>query len=71
MPPKYVYVRRNPIHPYTYNNPDDLPYIQWKRVKISTAYTMYTSKQKGWERAKTTDYINWQKQMVAAGHKIL
>ena len=25
MAPTHVYVKRNPIHPYTYNNPDDLP----------------------------------------------
>ena len=59
MAPKYVYVKRNPIHPYTYNNPDDLPYIQWKYVKISTAYSMYTSKQIGWERAKRSEYEDW------------
>ena len=52
--PKYVYVKRNPIHPYSYNIPEDLPFIQWKYVKISTAYNMYTSKQVGWERAKKT-----------------
>ena len=28
-------------------------HTQWKYVKISTAYNMYTSKQSGWERAKT------------------
>ena len=49
MAPTHVYVKRNPIHPYTYNNPDDLPYIQWKYVRISIAYSMYTSKQIGWE----------------------
>ena len=58
-PPKYVYVKRNPVHPYTYNNPDDLPFIQWKLVKISTAYSMYTSKQIGWERAKRSEYDEW------------
>tara|TARA_R100000234_G_scaffold29463_1_gene17057 strand:+ start:318 stop:533 length:216 start_codon:yes stop_codon:yes gene_type:complete len=58
-PPKYVYVKRNPVHPYTYNNPDDLPFIQWKLVKISTAYSMYTSKQIGWERAKRSEYEDW------------
>ncbi len=59
MPPTHVYVKRNPIHPYTYNDPADLPYIQWKFVKLSTAYSMYTSKQIGWERAKRTEYENW------------
>jgi len=59
MPPTHVYVKRNPIHPYTYNNPADLPYIQWKFVKLSTAYSMYTSKQIGWERAKRSEYDNW------------
>tara|TARA_A100001388_G_C28412314_1_gene331136 strand:+ start:345 stop:557 length:213 start_codon:yes stop_codon:yes gene_type:complete len=59
MPPKHVWVKRNPIHPYTYNNPDDLPYIQWKYVKLSVAYNMYTSKQIGWERAKKHEYKNW------------
>ena len=58
-PPKYVYVKRNPVHPYTYNNPKDLPYIQWKYVKISTAYSMYTSKQIGWEHAKRSEYEEW------------
>ena len=58
-PPKYVYVKRNPVHPYTYNNPTDLPYIQWKYVRISVAYTMYTSKQIGWERAKRSEYEDW------------
>lgn len=59
MPPSHVYVKRNPIHPYTYNNPDDLPYIQWKYVRISIAYSMYTSKQIGWERAKRSEYEEW------------
>ena len=59
MPPKHVWVKRNPIHPYTYNNSEDLPFIQWKLVKISTAYTMYTSKQIGWERAKRSEYEEW------------
>ncbi|QDP46123.1 MAG: hypothetical protein Tp172DCM1112201_54 [Prokaryotic dsDNA virus sp.] len=63
MPPSHVYVKRNPIHPYTYNNPDDLPYIQWKFVRISVAYGMYTSKQIGWERAKREEYEQWCKQM--------
>ena len=39
--------------------PEDLPYIQWKYVKISTAYSMYTSKQIGWERAKRSEYEEW------------
>ena len=59
MPPTHVYVKRNPIHPYTYNDPADLPYIQWKFVKLSTAYSMYTSKQIGWERAKRSEYDDW------------
>ncbi len=59
MPPTHVYVKRNPIHPYTYNDPADLPYIQWKYVKISIAYSMYTSKQIGWERAKRNEYDDW------------
>ena len=40
MPPTHVYLKRNPIHPYTYNDPDDLPYIQWKYVKLSVAYNL-------------------------------
>ena len=59
MPPTHVYVKRNPIHPYTYNNPADLLYIQWKYVKLSVAYSMYTSKQIGWERAKRSEYDDW------------
>ncbi len=59
MPPSHVYVKRNPIHPYTYNDPADLPFIQWKFVKISVAYNMYTSKQIGWERAKRSEYEEW------------
>ena len=59
MPPTHVYVKRNPIHPYTYNNPADLPYIQWKYVRLSVAYSMYTSKQIGWERAKRSEYDDW------------
>jgi len=59
MPPTHVYVKRNPIHPYTYNDPADLPYIQWKYVKLSVAYSMYTSKQIGWERAKRSEYDDW------------
>ena len=39
--------------------PKDLPFIQWKYVKISTAYNMYTSKQVGWERAKKGEYQDW------------
>ena len=59
MPPSHVYVKRNPVHPYTYNNPDDLPYIQWKYVKLSVAYNMYTSKQIVWEREKRSEYEEW------------
>ena len=59
MPPTHVYVKRNPIHPYTYNDPNDLPYIQWKYVKLSVAYNMYTSKQIGWEREKKHEYEDW------------
>ena len=59
MPPTHVYVKRNPIHPYTYNDPADLPYIQWKYVRLSVAYNMYTSKQIGWERAKRSEYEDW------------
>jgi hypothetical protein len=59
MPPSHVYVKRNPIHPYTYNDPADLPFIQLKFVKISVAYNMYTSKQIGWERAKRSEYEEW------------
>ena len=59
MPPTHVYVKRNPIHPYTYNDPADLPFIQWKYVKLSVAYNMYTSKQIGWERAKRSEYEDW------------
>lgn len=59
MPPSHVYVKRNPIHPYTYNDPNDLPHIQWKYVKLSVAYNMYTSKQIGWERAKRSEYEQW------------
>jgi len=59
MPPSHVYVKRNPIHPYTYNDPADLPFIQWKFVKISVAYNMYTSKQIGWEHAKRSEYEEW------------
>jgi len=36
-----------------------LPYIQWKYVKLSVAYSMYTSKQIGWERAKRSEYDDW------------
>jgi hypothetical protein len=71
VPPSYVYVKRNPIHPYIYTIPEDLPYIQWKRVRVSIAYNMCTSKQKGWERAKTSEYVDWCKQMEAGGHKIV
>ena len=63
MPPTHVYVKRNPIHPYTYNNPADLPFIQWKYVKLSVAYNMYTSKQIGWERAKRDEYEDWCKKI--------
>ena len=63
MPPTHVYVKRNPIHPYTYNDPADLPFIQWKYVKISVAYNMYTSKQIGWDRAKRDEYEDWCKKI--------
>ena len=60
---KYVYVKRNPIHPYRYCDPNDLTYIQWKRVSLATAYNMYTSKQIGWERAKIKEYLDWSEKM--------
>ena len=70
MPPTHVYVKRNPIHPYTYNNPKDLPYIQWKYVKLSVAYNMYTSKQIGWERAKKHEYEDWCNKMKKFNEKL-
>lgn len=66
-----VLVKRNPIHPYTYKNPDDLPRIQWKLVSKGVAYNMVHSKQIGWERAKKGEYEAWQQQMKQRGFKIL
>jgi len=66
-----IYVKRNPRHHYRrYNHPDDLPYIQWKRVTRSTAYNMVVSKQKGWEQSSTKQYNQWVADMLAGGHKI-
>jgi len=66
-----IYVKRNPRHPYRrYNHPDDLPYIQWKRVSRSIAYNMVVSKQKGWEQASLKQYLNWKQNMLNAGHNI-
>ena len=66
-----IYVKRNPRHPYRrYHHPDDLPFIQWKRVSRSTAYNMVVSKQKGWEQASTKQYQQWLADMKEAGHKI-
>ena len=57
---KYVYVKRNNLHPYTY--PDvDAPHIEFKYVPMSTAFNMVHSKRIGWERAKKGDYENWCK----------
>tara|TARA_R100000541_G_scaffold142_3_gene519 strand:- start:12575 stop:12781 length:207 start_codon:yes stop_codon:yes gene_type:complete len=67
-----IYVKRNPIHHYRrYNDPKDLPFIQWKRVSRSTAYNMTVSKQQGWEQASTKQYKQWLAAMKEAGHKIL
>jgi hypothetical protein len=71
MPPKYVYIKRNPMSLYTYTNPEHLPYIQWKRVSLSIAYNMCTSKQIGWERAKKEEYFQWCTDMKAAGYKVI
>jgi hypothetical protein len=71
QPPKYVYVKRNPINPYTYTDPKDLPYLQWKRVRVSVAYNMCVSKKVGWERAKEQEYQLWCEQMIRLGHKII
>ena len=57
---KYVYVKRNNLHPYTY--PDvDAPHIEFKYVPMSTAFNMVHSKRIGWERAKKGDYEHWCK----------
>ena len=57
---KYVYVKRNNLHPYTY--PDvDAPHIEFKYVPMSTAFNMVHSKRIGWERAKKGDYEHWYK----------
>lgn len=66
-----IYVKRNPRHPYRrYHDPEDLPYIQWKRVSRSVAYNMVVSKQKGWEQSSQKQYDQWMQAMLAAGHKI-
>ena len=66
-----IYVKRNPLHPYRrYKNPEDLPYIQWKRVSRSTAFNMTVSKQQGWEQSSQKQYDQWIADMLAAGHKI-
>ena len=67
-----IYVKRNPRNPYRrYNHPDDLPYIQWKRVTRSVAYNMVVSKQKGWEQSSTKQYKQWQETMRKAGYKLI
>ena len=66
-----VLVKRNPIHPYTYKNPDDLPHIKWKLVSKGVAYNMIYSKQICLERAKKGEYEYLQQQMKQRGFKIL
>jgi hypothetical protein len=58
-----IYVKRNPVHPYRYSDPNDLPFIQWKLVSKGTAFNMIHSKQIGWERAKKNEYKEWYMQM--------
>ena len=65
-----VYLKRNPIHPYRYSNPDDLPYIQWKLVNKATAFNMVHSKQIGWERAKKGEYQEWKTKMNKLKEKL-
>ena len=58
----YVMVKRNTKSPYTY--PDlHAPYIQFKKVPMSTAFNMVNARV-GWERAKKGDYEHWQKLMI-------
>lgn len=57
---KYVYVKRNSKHPYTYRDVD-APHIIFKYVSIGTAFNMVHSKRVGWERAKKGDYEHWCK----------
>ena len=56
----YVYVKRNTKRPYSYTD-EDIEYIQFKYVPLSTAFNMIHSKQIGWERAKKGDYAHWLK----------
>tara|TARA_B000000565_G_scaffold151355_1_gene114458 strand:- start:956 stop:1102 length:147 start_codon:yes stop_codon:yes gene_type:complete len=39
------------------------PYIQFKKVRLATAFNMVNSRI-GWERAKKGDYEHWQKLMI-------
>ena len=58
----YVLVKRNTKSPYIY--PDEhTPYIQFKKVRLATAFNMVNSRI-GWERAKKGDYERWQKLMI-------
>ncbi len=66
----YVYVKRNTKRPYSYSD-EDVNYIQFKYVPLSTAFNMIHSKQIGWERAKKGEYEDWQQQMKQRGFKIL
>lgn len=65
-----VYVKRNPVHPYRYLDPNDLPFIQWKLVSKGTAFNMVHSKQIGWERAKKNEYKQWCMQMQKFKEKL-
>ncbi len=53
----YVMVKRNTKNPYTYTD-KDAPYIQFKKVRLATAFNMVNSRV-GWERAKKGDYEKW------------
>ena len=64
----YVYVKRNTLHPYTYQK-KDTPYIQFKYVSIGVAYNMVHGKQVGWERAKKGDYEKWFNNRKELKHK--
>ena len=66
--PTYVYVKRNTLHPYTYQI-EDTSYIQFKLVSISVAYNMVHGTQVGWDRAKKGDYEKWFNNRKKLKHK--
>ena len=54
----YVYIRKNWKRPYSYPD-EDIPFIQFRHVPMSTAFNMVHGLQVGWGRASKKQYEHW------------